>query len=275
MKNPPPPSVVAGSNYLLSCRACKTHLGQLRAGRVLAAPGEGWRHGATNWFCCVNRLERAPDLGLRETDLLYGPATFCLHRAVLESLAVGSCSSSQSQLPVVSCPTCGVEIGAMAEEMVECWYAALIFLREDDDKKDQPHSETVAGSLTPIHPAGASWDDNFLAFLAARAAEMPDRMPRLMLSPRGDDQVRLHIWIVDRQLTILQSCGDDTDNVLAVRTVTKVLFKIGESVGDDSPVEVADSLFRAGRSLLEESCRNFPLAVRSFQDYQVAFLPEL
>lgn len=333
-KSPPPPSLVPGRTYLLTCRACGTKLGRLPVGRVLPAPSAGWRHGATDWFCCVNRLERAPDLALRQTDLLYGPATCCLHRAAFKSLSVAGSSSrssdemqsdgeqlqqeplqKQQQHMVWSCPACDAEIGTLDQEAVECWYAALAFhLRQEEDNDreeervgadpwekgcltadplqqasfldnddDNAGDFIMAGAAPTVHPAGASWRHNFLAYLAARVDETPEPMPRLTLQPRGDDCdtfSSLHLWIVDRQLTILRSgCGGG--DRLAVQTVAKVLFKksrVGSGlscVSSDPPVEVADKMFWAGVSLLEDSCRNFPESVRTFQDYQVAFLPLL
>jgi hypothetical protein len=303
--------------YILRCAACQSRLGELRVGRVLPAPAAGWRHGATSWFCCVNRLERAPDLALRETDLLYGPATCSLHRAALPSLATkddDSDSNDKDRLRVGTCRTCGVEIGTLVEEAVECEYAALHFLPLDscdDDVTDNgrdvtadPHVEKDSlpeeqlssnqsggkicdqDALAPaVHPAGASWGANFLAYLASRVQEAPELMPRLALSPRGKRTERLHLWIADRQLTILRSCEADQLTVSTVRsceadqltvsTVSKVLFKLSAAGGEkeeEEIVEVSERLYRAGLALLQDSCRHFPDTVRTFQDYQVAYL---
>jgi hypothetical protein len=287
--------------YLLTCAACQSRLGELRVGRVLPAPAAGWRHGATSWFCCVNRLDRAPDLALRETDLLYGPATCFLHRAALPSLVVvtnddgdSDSSNDRDRLRVGACPTCGVEIGTLVEEAVECEYAALRFLPWDscdddviaDNGRDvatdpQLSSKHISGgkicdkdALAPsVHPAGASWGANFLAFLASRVQEAPELMPKLALSPRGKRTERLHLWIADRQLTILRSsCEADQ---LTVSTVSKILFKLSAGGGEkeeEEIVEVSDRLYCAGLALLQDSCRHFPDTVRTFQDYSVAYL---
>ncbi len=267
-------------------------------GRVLPAPAAGWRHGATNWFCCVNRLDRAPDLALRETDLLYGPATCSLHRAALHSLVVAtnddgeSDSNDKDRLRVGACPTCGEEIGTLVEEVVECEYAALHFLPWDscdddvtDGERDVTTDPQLSGkpnggkicdkdALAPaVHPAGASWGANFLAYLASRVQEAPELMPRLALSPRGKKRTeRLHLWIADRQLTILRSAESDQ---LTASTVSKVLFKLsagGGEEGEEIVEEVSERLYRAGVALLQDSCRHFPDTVRTFQDYQVAYL---
>jgi hypothetical protein len=290
--------------YLLTCAACQSRLGQLRVGRVLPAPAAGWRHGATNWFCCVNRLDRAPDLALRETDVLYGPATCSLHRAALPSLVVAtndddSESNDKDRLRVGTCRTCGVEIGTLVEEAVECEYAALHFLQwdscaddvtdngrdvtadpqvEDSLPEEQLSSNQSGGkicdqdALAPaVHPAGASWGANFLAYLAARVQEAPELMPRLALTPRGKRTERLHLWIADRQLTILRSAEADQ---LTASTVSKVLFKLSTAGGEEEEIveEVSERLYRAGLVLLQDSCRHFPDTVRTFQDYQVAYL---
>ncbi len=273
-------------------------------GRVLPAPAAGWRHGATNWFCCVNRLDRAPDLALRETDVLYGPATCSLHRAALPSLVVAtndddSESNDKDRLRVGTCRTCGVEIGTLVEEAVECEYAALHFLQwdscaddvtdngrdvtadpqvEDSLPEEQLSSNQSGGkicdqdALAPaVHPAGASWGANFLAYLAARVQEAPELMPRLALTPRGKRTERLHLWIADRQLTILRSAEADQ---LTASTVSKVLFKLSTAGGEEEEIveEVSERLYRAGLVLLQDSCRHFPDTVRTFQDYQVAYL---
>jgi hypothetical protein len=312
MKAPSAPSVLPDRLYILNCAACRGRLGQLRVGRVLPAPAAGWRHGATHWFCCVNRLDRAPDLALRETDLLYGPATCSLHRAALPSLAVATNDDSDSEsndterLRVGTCPTCGVEIGTLVEEAVECEYAALHFLPWDscaddviaDNGRDvttdpQLSSKKHSGgkicdkdALAPaVHPAGASWGANFLAYLAARVQEAPELMPRLALSPRCKRTERLHLWIADRQLTILRSAEADQLTVSTVRsaesdqltvsTVSKVLFKLSAAGGEEEEEiveEVSERLYRAGVALLQDSCRHFPDTVRTFQDYSVAYL---
>jgi hypothetical protein len=303
---------VPDRRYLLTCAACQSRLGELRVGRVLPAPAAGWRHGATNWFCCVNRLDRAPDLALRETDLLYGPATCSLHRAALPSLVVVATnddsdsdrSNDKERLRVGACPTCGVEIGTLVEEAMECEYAALHFLPWDscdDDVTDNGRDVTTDPQLSgkpssgkicdkdalapAVHPAGASWGANFLAYLASRVQEAPELMPRLALSPRGKKRTeRLHLWIADRQLTILRSCEADQLTILrsgeadqlTVSTVSKVLFKLsaagGEKEEEEIVEEVSERLYRAGLALLQESCRHFPDTVRTFQDYQVAYL---
>jgi hypothetical protein len=311
-KAPSAPSVVPDRRYLLTCAACQSRLGELRVGRVLPAPAAGWRHGATQWFCCVNRLDRAPDLALRETDLLYGPATCSLHRAALPSLVVAnnddgdsdSESNDKDRLRVGTCPTCGVEVGTLVEEAVECEYAALHFLQRNscaDDVTDNGRDVTTDPQLSgkpsggkicdkdalapAVHPAGASWGANFLAYLASRVQEAPELMPRLALSPRGSRTDRLHLWIADRQLTILRSCEADQLTVSTVRsceadqltvsTVSKVLFKLSAAGGEEEEelVEVvSERLYRAGLALLQESCRHFPDTVRTFQDYRVAYL---
>ncbi len=291
-KAPSAPSVVSDRRYLLTCAACRSRLGQLRVGRVLPAPAAGWRHGATSWFCCVNRLDRAPDLALRETDLLYGPATCSLHRAALPSLATkddDSDSNDKDRLRVVACPTCGVEIGTLVEEAVECEYAALHFLpwdSFDDDVTDNGRDVTPDPQLSSkhsggkicdkdalapaVHPAGASWGANFLAYLASRVQEAPELMPRLALSPRGRRTERLHLWIADRQLTILRSGESDQ---LTVSTVSKVLFKLSTGGEEEEEiVEVSERLFRSGLAMLQDSCRHFPDTIRTFQDYTVAYL---
>ncbi len=270
-------------------------------GRVLPAPAAGWRHGATNWFCCVNRLDRAPDLALRETDLLYGPATCSLHRAALPSLVVAtndddsdSDSNDKDRLRVGTCRTCGVEIGTLVEEAVECEYAALRFLQWDscaDDVTDNGRDVTTDPQLSgkpisggkisdkdasapAVHPAGASWGANFLAYLASRVQEAPELMPKLALSPRGKKRTdRLHLWIADRQLTILRSCAEADQ--LTVSTVSKVLFKLSAAGGKEEEEiveEVSERLYRGGLALLQDSCRHFPDTVRTFQDYSVAYL---
>ncbi len=242
---------------------------------MLPAPAAGWRHGATNWFCCVNRLDRAPDLALRETDLLYGPATCSLHRAALSSLVVDtnndgdSDSNDKDRLRVGTCPTCGVEIGTLVEEAVECEYAAIHFLPWDscaddviaDNGRDvttdpQLSSKHISGGkicdkdarAPAVHPAGASWGANFLAYVASRVQEAPELMPRLALSPRGKKRTeRLHLWIADRQLTVLRSsCEADQ---LTTSTVSKVLFKLsaagGEEEKEEIVEEVSERLYRA------------------------------
>jgi hypothetical protein len=297
-KTPSAPSVVPDRRYLLTCAACRGRLGELRVGRVLPAPAAGWRHGATNWFCCVNRLDRAPDLALRETDLLYGPATCSLHRAALPSLVVAtedddSESNDKDHLRVGTCRTCGVEIGTLVEEAVECEYAALNFLQWDscaDDVADNERDVTTDSQLSRKHsggkicdtdvlaqavrPAGASWGANFLAYLASRVQEAPELMPKLALSPRGRRTERLHLWIPDRQLTILRSCAEADQ--LTASTVSKVLFKLsaagGEKEEEEFVEEVSERLYRAGLTLLQDSCRHFPDTVRTVQDYQVAYL---
>ncbi len=263
---------------------------------MLPAPAAGWRHGATNWFCCVNRLDRAPDLALRETDLLYGPATCSLHRAALSSLAINDDDSDdKDRLRVGACPTCGVEIGTLVEEAVECEYAAIHFLQWDSGADDviadngrdvttdpQLSSKHISSgkicdkdALAPaVHPAGASWGANFLAYLASRVQEAPELMPKLALTPRGNRTERLHLWIADRQLTILRSCAEADQ--LTVSTVSKILFKLsaggGEKEEEELVEEVSERLYRAGLVLLQDSCRHFPDTVRTFQDYQVAYL---
>ena len=305
----PCPTFVVGSTYKLTCRACGSQLGQLKVGRVLPAPRDGWRHGATNWFCCVNRLAQAPDLALRETDVLYGPATVALHRAMLGALVVSGSENGDIQHDNGDtlnnrqqhglCPSCRTEIGTFDEEAIECWYAALGFSPQQEDSSADNQAMSV------VHPAGAGWCENFLAFLAARIHEVPDMMPKLTVrchqrENSGKDTRFLHLWVVDRQLTILRSDapsssdaqglngsennGDahgisdaiDDNGTLSVQTVAKVLFKLnadGKSVSVEPPVEVAEQLFLAGQTLLEDACRHFPESVRVVQDYQVAFVP--
>jgi hypothetical protein len=67
--------------------------------------------------------------------------------------------------------------------------------------------------------------------------------------------------------------ASDSCNLLSVQTVVKALFKLSRCDSAQLGVElVPEPLFDGGVTLLEDSSRHFPDAVRLVQDYTAAFI---
>merc|ERR1719483_1457162 len=182
----------------MTCVGCEESVGGIVVERVLPLPSGGWRDNCKDWYCCVNKISKAPDMGCRPGDLLYNSHSLAILRSNM---------SIKVSAEVVFCQRCGIEIGSLDKDIVLLWIHAVL-LKGSGSGFRQPNKV-----LTPL--------DTFLKILNSWVMESITLMPRFIVQNRAGEALLL--WVVDKSLKTFHSEVDSSE--CDEKTVTKILIK--------------------------------------------------
>jgi len=268
----PAPEIVSDQTYILVCQ-CGAELGSITPARVLPLPSASWQADSLDWYCCVNKLNKAPVLKPRTADLLYNSYSFVVDIANMIEGAVNKSCVTKEETPgceeeitksggnvssaTVNCKACDSELGSLVRDSLQIWCSSVKLRSGDLCLRSNKEVETV--------------QDSFKIIINGYVIESISAMPKVMIRNRQGKSVVL--WIIDKDLTVARS---ENEGVVK-ESVMKVLFKDGNDVPDNimEILELSDSIFDVGLQLMEKSTENFPDCFKVANEFKVSYLPKV
>ena len=97
-----------------------------------------------------------------------------------------------------------------------------------------------------------------------------EAMPKLLLKNRKNEVLLL--WVMDKNLTIIQS----VDQEVIEKTVLKILFKVVEErnvpeLQNLETINTSNKILKAGLHFLERSSDNLPESFKNANNYKVCY----
>jgi len=247
-----PPTLCTGTLYSMVCTECGEDIGSLGVARLLPLPSGNWRQDCRDWFCCVNKLDKAPELGCGQGDLLYNSHSL----SVKSSNLVGAVSS----VDIVRCKRCSSDLGHSEGDMVVIWGHSVLFRGEEGEVR-------VLGKIK-------SALDTFIVLVNSFVVESIGLMPKVIVRDRVGKVFLL--WFVDKELRTYQSNEDQ--GVCEEKVVMKVLIKdISDEAFDETiqQVTVSNQMLAAGFEYLENINRHLPVSFKQVNGFRVSYLPKI
>ena len=248
---------------------------------MLPLPGLGWRTHSLEWFCCVNKLSEPPAVQPRTRDLLYSGFSLAVHadtvaradtRLELETATPGagggvggggggghSCGHKplqEERVAYMVCGLCAADLGEVRDSLVHLW-AHVVRLESD--------LQEPGLSLSP--------EKCFNMVIKSQVRDSIVKMPKFFVRSRKGNHTLL--WVMDRNLTILQTLDDAVCQKVVLKVLYKVLGEDDSDVAQNNSLEIihlSNELYEAGLDEMEKSTKNLPECFRNVNGYRCAYI---
>ena len=176
--------------------------------------------------------------------------------AIAEGCGCHQKVADPEQVSVVRCKDCDTELGTVVEEFVYFWASVVTFRR---------------GGLTIFSNDDAKTsEESFKMIVNSYVESSFETMPKLLLMNRKNEVLLL--WVMDKNLTIIQS----VDQEVIEKNVLKILFKVVKERNvpefqNLETVNTSNKILKAGLDFLERSSDNLPESFKNANNYKVCY----
>jgi len=304
------PQLSPSTRYKLVCSHCQSGCGHVGPGRILPRPSSGWKEGSSDWFCCAHKSapppsgcdtsndtptngcdsqsKQQPCFVAGHSDLLWGPASFLVHRDCVRS----ECRDGVTGL--LTCVGCQFEFGNVGcsgsgSENAKIWNYGVTFSEEVREGLENESDELSGGveNLNLSQHVGKfilektkTAGDTFERLVSSLVGESSSMMPKIMFSTKSED---LLCWVMDKNLCVYQNSLQTPFNPKHLKKINmlKILYKEKNETDDMKDVKndlsvftevISEEMYLTGLNKLRLSVQNYPESMKIVQGYNVGYL---
>lgn len=271
----------ANENLKLLCVNCSNTVSDslIKFDRVLELPTSNI--DMADWFCCShshgNTVEPTLEILPKKHDFLYRLTYFVINMKDLNEKA----NKFNTKREIYHCNRCLAWLGLKSKDTVKL-YNSTVKINQNDFDGSVFVNDNLSLNLTV---------NDFVYTIESMTREFNlgyqyAIMCKLVLECTFSLNKKhfLLIWVMDKELQVLQSSGEYIDDIVKLKSsfLSKILYKVEEScnseveswLADPSVIstEISKNMFASGLEHLNKMALNVPEAFRHANGYRVTYL---